>query len=588
MSETADTLAETLADLDVELVSALYRAAGEADAFDHLVQTLQDRYRADRAEWVDHVRPSVERQLSTIETILASQDADPSRDELDRAVNEVPNAAIVFDTFGVVIAANQRGEQVFGTKPGQHLSESVIDPFYRQTFREFLRNTRARGNQRRLILRLDPAAMAQEGVAQRSLELCEVMVVESKRRDIACVALRVLDIPWTEKIDTQLSEAFGMTGAECAIAREFYELRDARAVAEARGTSVPTVRTQLKAIYAKTQTANQAQLLHMLSLLAARAAMDSRSKVAAWSNPTGREWSFVRSDGPAVHHTWQGAEDGRPVLVIHGPSIAHVFPPKAEERFRAAGIKLHIISRPGFGNSGTNFHRGPAQDGAQAVLELLDHLGLDRVPVLAISTGLVTLAHALEARPQLASSIVAAGEIYFKHIPLNPALSSYQRLVFRLSRRAPRILATLTRIGHRNMERVGVDWYIERLMGENAWDAAYFRAGHHAGLIRAAAGHLLVQGPDTFARELTVDRSPALTLMRNADYPLLIVLPEKDTAHEIAAYKAGLSLGPHARIEVLHDTGELYFYSAGERLAELVIEHFSKQQLLAHPPVEQV
>lgn len=565
-----------LADLDIELVSALYQAASEADTFDVLVETLQNRYAPEAPASDENLRDAVSHQLGTIDALMENQQVSVSRDPLERAVEEVPTAAIVIDPSCHVIVANELGEALFAAKPGQTFATTCIDPSYRAQFDSFLTSARLRGNQRRIIVRLDPEQLSGAEEQPIKHELAEGLIIESPHRDHGCIALRALEIPWPDALGQQLQETFGLTEAECGIAREFYELRDSKAVAEQRGTTLPTVRTQLKSIYAKSGTGNQAQLLQLLSLLAARASLDSRSRKAPWSNPLGREASFVRSDGRSIAHAWQGAPDGKPVLVVHGHTLAHLFPPEADRLFRVAGLKLHILSRPGFGHSEFDPDCDATQDSAHVVREFCALHDLRNVPAIAISSGLIPLSKAIQDDPQLVSAIVNTGYIWLPHVPLPNDMRPHHRIVFKIAQLSPRLFQTFSRIAYRNMIRVGVDWYIDRLLGEDSVDAAYFGAGNNAGLIRAAARHLLAQGADVYAREMTQDRACLETLLNRDELPLLFAVPQSDEVHQVDAYRDELTKFNNRTFKVLPGTGELYFYRAAQSLAQMTIRHIGE------------
>ncbi len=564
---------DLLAELDIALVSALYRAAGEPDALDNLVATLESRYNSRSPVGGEGLRDAVVRELDTIETIVDGQSNSLSRDPLERAVEEVPTAAIVIDPFGKVILTNEYGAELFGARPGQTFDFDMIDPAYRTQFRDFTASARLRGNGRRIILRLDSLGDAEDDDAPGPLQLAEAIIVETTNRDHGCIALRMLDIPWTATVDLQLQEAFGLTRAECEISRQFYELRDTGAVAGHRGTTLATVQTQLKSVFGKTQSASQAQLLQILSLLCARAAIDSKSRLASWSNPIGREATFTRSDGREIAYSWQGAQDGKPVLFIHGHTLGHIFPPEAERLFRDAGLKVLIPSRPGFGHSEYDPELSTADDSAFAITEFCEHLGLKQVPAITASSGLVSLSLAVEQRPDLISSLTSLGYIWFAHLPLEPSMRHYQRMVFRVSHRAPRLFKAFSRIAYRNMQSVGVDWYIDKLMGEDGVDRAFFRSGKNAGLIRAASHHLLVQGPEVYTRELTISRDPILRWLEQGQCRSLFLVPDQDRVHPFEDFKRGLSFGNAAQFAELPDCGEMYFYKRSEDIARRVIQH---------------
>ena len=564
-----------LADLDIELISALYRAAGEADEFDTLVQTLQTRFAPEGPASTEPTPERVSRQLDRIQTLIEGQGTAISRDPLERAVEEVPTAALVIDPFGRVLLANEIGEALFDLKPGQQFDETVIEPAYRQQFSAFVSSARLKGNQHRLIVRIDADALPGDENSRSPISVAEAIIVNSPRRDHGCIALRTLEIPWSDGLDSQLREAFGLSDAECAIARQFFELRDPVRVADARGTSPATVQTQLKAVFSKMQVGGRAELLQLLAMLAARAASHPSSRLAEWSNPLGRESFFVRSDGSRIAYSWQGAEDGKPVLVVHGQSLAHIFPPEADRLYRAADLKLFILSRPGFGHSEFDPGLKAIDDHALAICEFCEQQGISGIPALTVSSGLVGLSRALEIEPGLFSSIANVGYLWNSEVPITRRLPTQQRVIFHLARYMPKLLKTIVSIAYRNIKRVGVDWYIERLLGGQQVDVEYFRSGRNSGLIRSAAGHMLIQGPEIFCRELEQPQEPWATPLRQSGIPLLFALAEHDSVHSPSEYAAALALGDQARFELLGDCGELYFYKAAEDIAQIAIRHFS-------------
>ncbi len=574
MGENSDRVSELLAELDIELVSALYRAASEPDALDNLVATLEERYRPKSPAESGELRDAVTKQLGQIATIIDDQDPGMSRDPLERAVEEVPTAAIVIDPFGKVVLTNELGARVLAARPDQGFDFDLIDPGYRTQFRDFIASARLRGNQRRIIVRLDMNRDEDESAAP--IELAEAMIVESARRDHGCIALRALEIPWTKTVDAQMQEAFGLTRAECEISRQFYELRDTRAVAADRGTTLATVQTQLKSVFAKTQTANQAQLLQVLSLLCARANLDKKSRLVRWSNPLGREATFTRSDGREIAYSWQGAEDGKPVLVVHGHTLGHMFPPEAERIYREAGLKLYIISRPGFGHSQYDPKIDAVADSTSAILDFCDYLGLIEMPAITVSTGLVSLASACKQRADLVRAVASLGYIYFPDVPLDQDIRRYQRMVFKVAHRSPPLFRAFSRIAYRNMQRVGVDWYIDRLLGEDAIDRPFFRSGANAGLIRAATHHVLTQGPEVYAREHSITREPILRMLERDPFPALFLVPDHDRVHPFEDFRRNLSVSERTSFVELPGTGEIYFYKAAEEIARQVVRHFDK------------
>ncbi len=69
---------------------------------------------------------------------------------------------------------------------------------------------------------------------------------------------------------TRLRSVYGLTDAEAAITSRLIEGQSVKQIAETRGTSEQTVRTQIKLILEKTQSTRQVDLLRLQRLFAAR------------------------------------------------------------------------------------------------------------------------------------------------------------------------------------------------------------------------------------------------------------------------------------------------------------------------------
>jgi pimeloyl-ACP methyl ester carboxylesterase len=92
------------------------------------------------------------------------------------------------------------------------------------------------------------------------------------------------------------------------------------------------------------------------------------------------------ADGRELAWIEYGTPDGVPVAAFHGsPGTRHFFAPQAETAARK-GVRLICPDRPGYGHS--TFDPGRTyKSWARDVVQLVDHLGLDRFAVLGYSSG---------------------------------------------------------------------------------------------------------------------------------------------------------------------------------------------------------
>ena len=78
------------------------------------------------------------------------------------------------------------------------------------------------------------------------------------------VQLRCSDFVWPRRLDAILSSSFDLTRAEMEIAAFVVEGFSVARIAEARGSSVATVRCQLRTIYEKTSVNSQIELMRVV------------------------------------------------------------------------------------------------------------------------------------------------------------------------------------------------------------------------------------------------------------------------------------------------------------------------------------
>lgn len=91
-------------------------------------------------------------------------------------------------------------------------------------------------------------------------------------------------------------------------------------------------------------------------------------------------------DGRSLAYAEYGDPDGVPVVAFHGTPGSRLQLVGANDEASAAGVRLIVPDRPGYGHS--SYHRGRRLgDWAGDVAHLADHLGLDRFAVVGVSGG---------------------------------------------------------------------------------------------------------------------------------------------------------------------------------------------------------
>jgi pimeloyl-ACP methyl ester carboxylesterase len=149
--------------------------------------------------------------------------------------------------------------------------------------------------------------------------------------------------------------------------------------------------------------------------------------------------AFQLSDGRALGYAEWG--DGAPVFGFHGTSLsrlAHV----GDDAPRAAGVRLILVDRPGYGLSDHQPQR-TLLDWPRDIAELADGLGIDRFGVFGMSGGGPHAAACAYALPDRVSALglVSSPAPVWDRPELLFSAPPHRRPLIELARRDPEIVA---------------------------------------------------------------------------------------------------------------------------------------------------
>lgn len=152
--------------------------------------------------------------------------------------------------------------------------------------------------------------------------------------------------------------------------------------------------------------------------------------------------TVTRPDGRTICYATYGPADGRPVLCCHGTPGARVFGELLAADARAAGVRLLVPDRPGYGRSDHDPDRTPTST-ARDLRAVLDHSGVETADVVAFSGGACyALALAEADADRVASLTLVSGAV-------PPSLSAGRprqlQLLSAMAERTPRLLGALLR-----------------------------------------------------------------------------------------------------------------------------------------------
>ena len=326
------------------------------------------------------------------------------------------------------------------------------------------------------------------------------VVVEPKRGMASVVAAR---LGYSRQIGEALSETFGLSRSEVAIVRGLVEGLDAQAIADRRGRSLATVRTQIKAVLSKTGAGTQLELMRLCAGLAGVVAAPpsmSGSRRAARTIPAlavGADQSSVALRGASCHiverpkpdggtrragHLVLGDPDGRPCLYWPHDLGLIRWTHEAESELRRRGWRLLVPLRPGYGPSEIAEGMTEASDAyadavigdALAVLAL--HRATEPTPIISQADDSF-FAFALAARhPERVERIVAAaGSLPFSRTAQFERMHRWHRFILTNARHVPHVLPFLVRGAFAMARAAGPARFARLIYGSSAADVAALR-----------------------------------------------------------------------------------------------------------------
>ncbi|MDU8928901.1 LuxR C-terminal-related transcriptional regulator [Alisedimentitalea sp. MJ-SS2] len=295
------------------------------------------------------------------------------------------------------------------------------------------------------------------------------------------------ELIWPDRFDDFLKSVFSLTEAETQVLRALSECHSLQDIADQRGRSLDTVRTQIKSILAKTETHSQAELIR-LTLSTMDIATYTQDAAAQAQRPQTDHSSGFAALRPRPYHTLMlpdgrrfdylilGDPAGRPVLF--GPQDYGLtrWPASAEADAALRGVKVIVPVRAGYGNS-TPLPRDA--DMTRSIIldyaHLLDHLGVSRCPIISLGGDFFFSAHFHDTYPDRVSALIACAGI----LPLNRAeqyqrMHKWHRFILAGARYTPHLLPFMVKAGFALARRLGKRKFVHAVYGDSPADVATF------------------------------------------------------------------------------------------------------------------
>ena len=327
---------------------------------------------------------------------------------------------------------------------------------------------------------------------------------QSRDRDTGEVlmglALTIVHIAWSAETLKTAQKTFQLTDSEREVLLCYLNGMSQAQIAEERGRSVETIKSQSKSILGKSGAGKMTDLIGLMVNIALfaepvgdRPRLDpsrSRRLCATESVPV--------SGGRSVGVTRVGAPDGLPVLFCHGLLMGPFFSDFLIDEFSRSGLHVIAPSRPGFADTSApadwaKFDQTCVEDAHEVVAR---YFGDSPVTIVAHQGG---VSHACRIATRLGAQargmlMVGAG------IPINERkhlryMNTDSRVGALAARYTPAILEMLLRLGINKWNRIGPVAYLRNFFRDSPADLEAMKDPKLLSLYRQGAQHMVAQGP---------------------------------------------------------------------------------------------
>jgi pimeloyl-ACP methyl ester carboxylesterase/DNA-binding NarL/FixJ family response regulator len=553
-------------DHKAEIVDRLYDVALDPVRLEDLMEVWEGRIgilrQGNVADVVPLDDPEIEAHLDRasifLDRFVASREDGAYRSVLE----DIPRSAAFLSDGGPVLAGFNRPAAVaFGLRDGAALADLPFEADDLDMLRDVIRKVASGRAERVVTLRIRSSITG-------SPVIVRVGPVEGETAKPLALVMST-ELVWPEGFEATVQEAFGLTLAEVEIVRGITLGLPVKDIAEARGRSAETVRTQLRSILAKTEAHSQSELVRVVLGLMDMALMPSEEAPAQArrGNLEPLVYQYVKApDGRRLEFIEFGNPAGRPVLYMHLDFGFIRWPASAERAARQRNLRVVVPVRAGYGRSDPHPKGVDHLDGVTAdYLAILDWLGIRRVAVLALGADLRFALAVAAARPGLVGGILGCAA----QLPLQTAaqydrMDKWQRFILANARYAPKILPFLVQAGFSLARRMGKEKFFAQVNGGSAADMEAFARPEVREALLAGSEVTLsekILAHHAFARECIGSERDWSALVHAAVVPVVLLQGDQDPQTPAQTIRELMGNYPHLDVRFVPKAGQLLFFA---------------------------
>ena len=562
------------------LVDAVYEVALDPTRYNELVdQWHSELTRAQElAPLADHFQ-----RASTILDRVHRDDWQP--DPAEATHSQIAMPEVLLGRSGTVLQTNFGATALLSARTGQSLDTLDITPAARETLFDLCQNLATAPAPERREDQSKLLRITRSGDDRPLVVMLSPTTFENKN----ALALRCAEIVWPESLGPLLARAFDLTTAECEIVQSMVAGHNTATIAETRGTSKETVRTQMRQLLSKTNTHSQLELIRMtigfsmMSQQAEARAGPASNPRASQSHPDSntpeadaQANAFAKSTvrtlarGADFELVQYGPDSGSPILVFHDEVIGDGFVPPLLKQ--APERRWLVAVRPGYGSTSLQDKKHDAHSQVSDFDEVLTALdsNLRAAPVLAHGNGIYFASEFATTYPARCTSITTLAASLPGNRGENDA-NRYSSFMAGMGKLAPSMLRFATQAGFAMYARVGAKRFLEQVYGDSKADLSVLNTPTSLAELEHGGRLALAQGYRGFYHDeqtLVPDWSEQFLA---TPVPVRIVLGDQDQPSR--RYRAETLHQASNRVELIESVNSGFFtaFSATELVTETLL-----------------
>lgn len=503
-------------DIEQKIIESLYNVTIDPSNYDELLRQWEDEFfdipddlNVEDYKNIDykpqHLNQAIEnhfiRALAILDLIGEHVDKKPTLKEI---IEADPLPSFIIDSRGQLILSNS----ALTTLLAGNVEQNIVDlPFSEDSQKKIFQiRERLYQSQEKTSLGLvqfDPSNIQNSP----DFVLSKIYDANSKANYIHATALQTT---WNDEKNATIQNLFQLTDSELDVARRLFSGDKISDMAVDKHRSIFTIRTQVRAIFKKTNIKTQSELIKLFATLQGGEYQEKNYVLQQVDPPKSplilskQDNNIIRQGQRKLYYEIYGKPKGKPVLFLHGMISGTKLSHNIISQLWKSNIKLICPHRAGFGYSEIDTRSKNLDHFVDDMAALLDHEEIDNCPIIGHLDGgyyAYLLGSRLAERVERIRNINACVPIRTAK-QLNEA-SPRQRITAYTALYTPKLLPFILRAGIAQVRKNGVASMMNALFKDSEYDMMMLADEEIGEIMINGFESCIANGIDSFVNDMT-------------------------------------------------------------------------------------